>query len=436
LRTMAHDDRGDGIRVLVPQRNQIELRSFDLESTLGLDHRARGLWTFVCKLDLSAFYDAIKARGSEPGRSATDPRILLTLWLYATSEGIGSAREVDRVCRRDDAYRWICGGVSVNHHMLSDFRVDHGEKLDDLMTQVLAVLMRQGVVKLKRVAQDGMRVRASAGASSFRREKSLGVCLERARARVEELRREIAEDPQAHVSKQRAARERAARERESAVERALKELPKVQAVKKRTRESGKSKKVGEARVSTTDPEARVMKMSDGGFRPAYNVQLATDVDSRVIVGVGVINSGSDKGQVNPILDDIERRTGKVPAEHLADAGFNDKAGIEQASARGVTLYTPSLKPAKRRAESKKSHHKADTEAVKAWRARMETEEAKGIYKERAATSETVNADLRCWRGLDRLQVRTQAKVKTVTVWCALTYNVMRWMKASEAMAVS
>jgi transposase len=429
---MAHDDRADGIRVLIPQRNQIELRAHDLESTMATDHRVRSIWAFVSRLDLSQFYGAIKARGSDPGRSATDPRILLTLWLYATSEGIGSARQVDRLCKRDDAYRWICGGVPVNYHKLSDFRVDHGEKLDDLMTQVLAVLLREGIIKLRQVAQDGMRVRASAGASSFRREKSLHACLEKARQRVEELRREIAEDPAAHVSRQQAAEERAAREREEAINRALVELPKVQGAKKRARESGK-KKVGEARVSTTDPEARVMKMGDGGFRPAYNVQLATDVESRVIVGVGVINNGSDKRQVGPILDDIQRRTGILPREHLADAGFNDRAGIDAAAERGVTMYTPPVK-AKPRADGQKSHHKPESAVVQAWRARMETEEAKKLYRQRAATAETVNADLRCWRGLDRLRVRGQSKVLTVTLWAALTYNIMQWIKAGPVIA--
>jgi DDE family transposase len=273
------------------------------------------------------------------------------------------------------------------------------------------------------------------GAASFRREATLHACLETARRRVAELQREITEDPAAHTARRRAAQERVAREREQAVERALKELPKVQAVKQRTREAIKKKKVGEARVSTTDPEARVMKMSDGGFRPAYNVQLATDVESRFIVGVEVINSGSDKRNVPPMLDQVKRRTGRYPEAHLADAGFNDLASIEATTARSVTIYTPVLKlVARPRAAGKKSHHKADSEAIGKWRERMETPEAKEAYKQRAATAETVNADLRCWRGLDRLHARGQVKVRTTAVWAALTYNILRALSLARTYA--
>jgi hypothetical protein len=303
------------------------------------------------------------------------------------------------------------------------------------MTQLLAVLVHQGVIRLKRVAQDGMRVRASAGAASFRRRKSLEACLEKARQRVAELRRKIAEDPAAQVAKRRAAQERAAREREAAIERALSELPKVEAVKQRSRETlSKKKKVAEARVSTTDPEARVMKMGDGGFRPAYNVQLATDVESRFIVGVDVINSGSDKAQVPPMLEQVVQRTGCLPEEYLADAGFNDLASIEEVTARGVTMYTPVLKPGRARKEGAKSHRKADPAAIRAWRDRMGTPEAQAIYKNRAATAETANADLRRWRGLDRFPARGIEKARTTTMWAALTHNILRLITLSSAEA--
>lgn len=165
-------------RVLEADRKQIRMAAVDMEELLPPDHRARSIWDAVGGLDLSAFYREIVARGSAPGRPAVDPKILVALWLYATTEGIGSARHVARLCERDDAYRWICGGVSVNHHLLSDFRVMREGELDELLTQVIAVMMHQGLVTLKRVAQDGMRVRASAGAASFRREESLRACLE------------------------------------------------------------------------------------------------------------------------------------------------------------------------------------------------------------------------------------------------------------------
>lgn len=414
--------RQDPPRVLTADRRQLQWRTCDLEATLPPDHAARAIWSALEKLDLARFYAPIAARGSEPGRPAIDPRILLALWLYATSQGVGSAREIARRCETDDAYRWICGGVSVNHHTVSDFRVDHPEALDDLMTQVLAVLTHAGLVELHRTAQDGMRVRASAGASSFRREKSLQACLVAAREQVAQAKREAEQPDTGRTARERAAAERAAHEREDRVARALAELPQVRAAKET--ETAKE----QARVSTTDAEARVMKMGDGGFRPAYNVQLATDTASRVIVGVGVTNSGSDAGQMGPMLQDIEQRTGDKPGEHLVDGGFARLDAIEQAGTDGVTVYAPVPTPRK---EGLDPHQPkpGDGDAVAAWRQRMGTAEAKAIYKQRAATAETVNADLRTWRGLDRFRVRGRGKVRSVVLWSAITYNLMRWIAA-------
>jgi transposase len=412
---------GDGeVRILSAQRRQLELRTFDLDATLPGEHRARLLWAAVERLDLSKFYAAIKARGELPGRPAIDPKILVTLWLYATSEGVGSARAVARRCSSEDAYRWICGGVGINHHTLSDFRVVHGAAVDDLLTQVLAVLMRQGLVKLQRVAHDGMRVRASAGASSFRREKSLRECLEKARVHVERLRKDLERDPSAASTRERAAQERAAQERQSRLDRALAELPKVQAAKKRQR-GKKFRPVSEARVSSTDPDARVMKMADGGFRPGYNVQLSTDTDSRIIVEYDVTNSGSDMGLVEPMLDAVERRTGSLPADHLVDGGFARKQSIEEAHERGVRIYAPPMKRGRATIPRKRN----ESAAVASWRARMDSAEGQAIYALRAAVAETVNADLRCHRSLDRIPVRGEAKVRAVVSWNVLAYNLMR-----------
>lgn len=403
--------------MLAANRRQVELRPCDLEGLLPADHPARAIWAVVERLDLSRFYEAIEARAGQAGRPAIDPKILVTLWLYATSEGEGSAREIARRCEAHDAYRWICGGVSVNHHTLSDFRVGHLQALDGLMTQLLAVLMHQGLVQIRRVAQDGMRVRASAGAASFRREPTLKKCLAEAHEQVERTKRRI-DAPAQESSRSRAAQERAAREREERITRALEELPKVEAV--RALRNAK----GEARVSTTDPEARVMKMADGGFRPAYNVQLATDTESRVIVGVQVTNVGSDRSQMLPMIDEIERRAGAKPEQHLVDGGFVRKEAIDTAAAEGVTVLAPLPKT---RAEGTDPHERkaGESDAIAAWRERMETPEAKETYKLRAATAETVNADLRCWRGLDRFSVRGKTKTLSVVLWCALAYNVLR-----------
>ena len=412
--------------MLEANRTQLEWRSYDLESTLPEEHEARLIWAALGRLDLSRFYEGIAARESRPGRPPNDPRVTLCLWIYATSQGVGSARELESLCSGDDAYRWILGGLSVNHHSLSDFRNEHGDAVDGLMTELLGVLMHKGLVTLKRVAQDGMRVRASAGASSFRRESTLKKSLAEARAQVSTLRQAIEQEPAAHAARQRAAKQRAAEEREQALTNALAQMPAVKAAKKRSRKRGK-RKVSPARVSTTDPEARVMKMPDGGYRPAYNVQLATDTGTRFIVGVDVSNIGSDMSLMTPMLEQIEKRLGRAPVEHLVDGGFAAKEAIDCATARGVTVFAPVLTPAKKRRRGSKPTWR-DSNAVRDWRARMKTEAAKTIYKQRASTAETVNADLRCWRGLDRFRVRGTTKVLAVIRLAAFTYNLRRLIR--------
>lgn len=265
-------------RVLMPNRLQMELRPSDLESLLPEGHRARIVWGYVERQDLSTMYEPIKSLEGGAGRTAIAPEILYALWLYATLEGVGSARGLERLTQSHDAYRWICGGVQVNYHTLSDFRADQGVALDGLLTDGVASLMAAGAVKLKRVAQDGMRVRASAGAGSFRRKGKLESCLEQAREQVETLKRQIEEDPGALSRRSQGARERAVHEREERIKKALERLPELARIKQKQGKDG-----GEARASTTDAEATVMKMGDGGFRPAYNAQYATDSESQVIV---------------------------------------------------------------------------------------------------------------------------------------------------------
>jgi transposase len=305
-------------RVLLAERNQIELRAVDLDATIALNHPARNVWAFVEGLDLSALYGDIGSVEGRAGRAAIDPKILMALWLYATVDGVGSAREIERLTQAHDAYRWICGGVNVNHHTLSDFRCARLDLLDDWLTHSVAVLTEQDLVKLERVAQDGMRVRASAGAASFRRRSTLERCLEEAQAQVEVLKREIEADPDASNQRRRAARERAAVERQQRIVQALEQLAQVEEQKKKKPIAKKGneseeqyQKRSEARASSTDSEARVMKMADGGYRPAYNVQFSTATDSQIIVGVDVINIGSDQGQLSPMLDQVEQRYGEA-----------------------------------------------------------------------------------------------------------------------------
>ena len=402
-------------RLREANRTQVCLRPVDLESLLPEDHRARIVWAYVEGLDVTPLYERIQAVEGEAGRSATDPKILLALWLYATLETVGAARALNRLCTAHIAYQWLCGGVPMNYHTLADFRTAHGAFLDTLLTQGVAALMAEGLVELERVAQDGVRVRASAGAASFRRRKTLEACLAEAEAQVRTLRAELEADPGATTARQRAARERAARERQARVAQALAHLPALEA-KKKPDERPK------ARASTTDPEARVMKMADGGYRPAHNLQFAADTASQVIVGVDATNAGTDHGQLAPMVAQVEERHQQPPAAMLVDGGFATKEDIAAVSDR-TTVYAPVQKP-KDPTRDPHAPLPTDTPAVAAWRQRMGTPEAQAIYKERAATAECVNAQARN-RGLRQLCVRGLAKVRVIALWYALAHNLMR-----------
>jgi transposase len=258
------------------ERRQIEWQAFSLDQLLQDDHPARLVWAYVESLDVSPWYEQIRAVEGHVGRSPIDPKILLAVWLYATIDGVSSARKLDRLCRDHIAYRWLCGGVTVNYHTLADFRVEHVDRLDTLLTKSVAALLHQGLVSLNRVAQDGMRVRASAGSSSFARRPKLEDALVQAEAQVKALKREADdEDGSAESRRQQAAEQRAAEERAARIRQALEQLPEIQQKMER-RKTGSSET---ARASTTDPEARRMKMADGGFRPAYNVQFVTAADA-------------------------------------------------------------------------------------------------------------------------------------------------------------
>lgn len=403
-------------RLQVPVRNQVEIMMAALDALLPPDHPARVVWAFVEQQDLSVLYARIRATQDRPGRTPIDPRLLMALWLNATLDGVGAARELARRCEEDLGYRWLCGGVSVNYHTLSDFRVAHGDFLDDLLTRDVASLMHEGLVELTRVAQDGMRVRASAGASSYRRAPTLEHCLEEAQAQVEALRKETQEQSEAGTRRVRAARERAARERQERVQRALAKSAELQAKKS-------DKKKEKVRVSTTDPEVPVMKMGDGGFRPAANVELATDTAAQIITGVEVTGRGSDQGEMPPMVEQHQQRYAARPGTILVDGGFANKEDIETVSDVGCTVLAPVSKP-------KDAHRDRfvplpdDSEAVAAWRQRMGTSEAQELYKERASTAECVNAIARN-RGLRQFTVRGLRKIKAVVLWYVLAHNLMR-----------
>jgi transposase len=409
-------------------RDQVCFRAASLDELIPQEHPVRIIWDYALSADLSGLYQNIKAVQRHAGRPPIDPRILFALWLYATTRGVGSARLLEELCRDKIDYQWICGDVSVNYHTLADFRRDRAGLLDDLLTQSVAVLMTEGLVDLERVAQDGMRVRASAGAASFRRKPTLEEALADAQAQVERLRQEQEDDPKASNERQKQARRRAAEDRVARVQAALKRLPELEA-KKKPDEKDK------ARCSTTDPEATVMKMANGGFNPAYNIQFATDTKSQIIVGVDVVTTGSDQGQMPPMVGQIQQRYGQAPGEYEVDGGFAKHEDIEAVSAPaiGCTVYAPVPKPKDPKVD-RHAPHAGDSAAVAEWRRRMGTEEAKEIYKDRAATAECVNALARR-RGLVQLAVRGLAKVRVVALWVALAHNVRR-MAALRAAAAN
>jgi transposase len=406
-------------------RQQVEMRLASLDALLPADHRARLVWALVQDYDLSAFYAQIEAVEGAPGHPAIDPALLLAVWLYATLEGVGSARALERLCAEHLAYQWLLGGVSVNYHTLADFRVTREAALDAVLTHSVAALMREGLVDLTQTAQDGVRLRASAGASSFRRAETLAECLTQAEQHVQQLKQtpEHAADPTgpAPTARQAAARERAARERLARVKQALQAVEQLDAAKAKRREKKRRARV--VRASTTDPDARVTKMADGGFRPAYNGQVSVDMGSRIIVGVDVGNT-ADPQQLEPMLEQTQTRYAQVPAEHYVDGGFRTNAGITAARVRGVTLYTPLPRARADRAQPPHTLWPSDSPAVREWKQRMQTDAAKAKYKARAATVEWANALLRN-RGLQRVLVRGLTKVRAVLLWFALAHNLLQ-----------
>jgi transposase len=393
-----------------------------LDELIREDHPVRSVWQYVESLDLSKFYQEIHAVEGGVGRDAVDPRILLALWLFATIEGVGSARRLAELCTRDFAYLWICGEVTVNRDLLNSFRSNHPAELDALMTQTIGLLLHHDLVSLTRVAQDGMRVRASAGTNSFRRQQTLEAHLQAAREQVERMRQE-GDDDQAGRSRQEAARQRAAQERLARLEAAIAEREKVQRQKDQ-QPANKRKPPNQARASMTDPEARVMKMADGGYRPAYNVQYATAAGSRVIVGVAVTNAGADSGQMEPMVDQLQQNFQRLPQEYLADGGFSSRDDTTRLEQRGVKVYAPLKKEQKllEQGQDPYARQRHDSDEYYAYRQRMKTDEAKEIYKERSAIAEFPNAGCRN-RGLQQFVLRGLQKARLVAVWQAIAHNL-------------
>lgn len=414
-------------RVARPQRNQIEWRPAALDELLPADHQARLVWSYVQLLDLEPLYAEIEVDGNTRGRTAIAPEVLVSLWLFATIEGIGSARELDRRCERDIAYRWLCGGVSVNYHTLSDFRVQRGKFLERTLVDTVAALIHQGLIPLNTIAQDGMRVRADAGKSSFRRKPTLEELQQQAQEHLDQLKKESDSDSerQAGDARRKAAQERAAREREERIKEALKQHE-VLSQQREDRKKGEGEKT---RVSTTDPDARNMKMANGGFDPAFNVQFATDGDTRVIVAVDVINEGSDTQQLPPMLDKIDASYGKTPAKTLVDGGFvnNDSVkAAERDDRTQVICEVPHAGRLRRHGHDPHARQRRDSDEYVRYRERMALPENQALYKQRPSIAEFPNAVCRN-RGLRQFNVRGLLKAKAVALWHALAFNFTRFL---------
>jgi transposase len=422
-----------GLHLQRVNREDIVFIPVCLAELLPPEHLARQLWRLVDEvLDLSAFYAARVVREGQRGRPAIDPKILVALWLFATMQGVQAARDVARLCVEHLAYIWLCGGVAVSDHTLSDFRVQHVDALDALLTWVVQTMAVAGLVDWQLVAHDGMRVRASAGGGSFHRQPTLAAHLAQAQAQrtAAEATQQAPETdtaPRACTRAGRAARVRAAQGRVARLQQALAELPAAEAAKVR---NGQPR--DQARVSSTDPQARVMKMADGGFRPAYNWQLASDSLCDVIVGVAVSAIGGDQALLVPMLEEILHRYGHLPRYWAVDGGFL-KLEVLEAWDTQVTILSPTPKPKDAAREAQRYVPlPTDSPAVAAWRTRMGTDEAKVLYQQRAAIAELSNAQARTENGVQQSVVRGLIKVWCTALWMALAHNLRIWLRQAFA----
>jgi transposase len=452
---------------------------------------ARAIWEMTGHLNLTRYRAEVRAVEGAAGRAAIDPRVLISLWVYAYSERVSSAREVERRCAYHPAYLWLTGCEAVNHHTLSDFRVDHQEALDDLFAQLLAMLSREGLMTLEQVAHDGTKVKAGARGKSFHREKTVQEHLEAAQERVRAMG-----DPRDEAADRRtqAARQRAAREKVERLEQAVEELKKVQAAREGRAEPA------ERRVSETDPEARIMKQADGGSAPSHNVQISTDTAHGIIVGASVTQEASDQKQLVPAGEEVERQNGRGPGQIVVDEGYTTRENILAASERGWDLIGGTLQPDRQAQERRWQRRGVDpgfypeqfrydaasnsytcpagkelpyrttqkdrvgvgyvvyrarptdcrgcplragcqpgksgrrivrTEnapTVAAYVAKMQTAEAQTAYRRRGPVAEFSNLWLKTKLGLRQFCVRGLRKARCEVLWACLTYNIQQWFR--------
>jgi len=462
-------------------RQQLVLRTVDVEQLLEPEHLARAIWEMTGRLDLTPYTDAVRAVEGWAGRPPIDPRLLIALWVYAYSEKVSWAREIERRCAYHPAYQWLTGCEVINHHTLSGFRVQHQKALDGLFAQRLAILSSEGLITLEQVVHDGTKVKAAASGKSFHREPTLRAHLAAAEQRVQAMG-----DPREEEAAGRSerAQQRAAREKVARLEQALEELKKVQAAPEGRKEKA------ERRASETDPEARVMKQGDGGYAPSHNVQISTDTAHSLIVGVGVTLEASDQQQRVPALEEVEKQNGRAPDPIIVDDGYTTRENVLAADERGLDLIgstmekdaeavrkglekrglDPAFYPQNFRydpetnaytcPQGKRLPHRAtrrrragvehqvyqaraacqpgkqgrmivrseNVPAVAAYVAKMQTEAARAAYRRRAPVVEFSNLWLKTKLGLRQFCVRGLQKARCEVLWACLTYNIQQWYR--------
>lgn len=416
------------MKLIGPCRNQIKIQFNDLETLLPPEHLARSVWSFVDQMDTRPCFEYVNTFLNEKGRSTTSPKVLLAVWIYSILDGNCSARKLETLCLQHNAYKWIVGEAPINRTMLADFRSRNPIKFEDLLTNCLAVMFKAGLIKDEDFSQDGTRIKANAGLNSFKREESLKKIKEEIQSYIEELFKEVPEN--LYEKREKEKQTRIKQERLERVEKALEMLEKEKAIKKENgdkhRDSTTKEDLKNVRASTTDPVVRKMKMGDGGFRLAYNVQLATGINSRVIFGVDVVTT-LDPGTAPRLMAKVHSRLAKLnmpcPKNWIADAAYSGKEDVT-AAAELFPLCNYYAPPKVGKGDPKK-YQRNDTQAVKDWRDKIDTPEIKEIYKKRSSTAEFSNAQMKNF-GLKTFLVRGISKVKGMALLHAIALNIRRY----------
>ncbi len=415
-------------RLRRPCRNQMEMKIGCLDDLIPEEHRARDIWRFVEKMDTSPCFNTIKSVYRRAGRPTTSPKVLLALWIYSILDGNLSARKLEELCLNHNVYKWIAGGTPINRTMLAEFCSINPIKFEDLLTNCLAVMVEAGVLTGKDFGQDGTRIKANAGFSSFRTKETLKKIKAEVQEHIRELREEVAKDSDVYKTKKLCM----AQEKNQQIEKALKNLEQFKKEKvengKKNHKIPKEEDLEKMRASMTEPEVRKMKMGDGGYRLAYNIQFATEMDSRVIFGADVVNT-LDPGTSPKMMCRVHSRLKKLnlaPAKNwVADAAYSGKKDIEEvANLFPDCCYYAPPKPCK--GIDPKKELKNDSEAVKKWRRMIDTEEVNEVYKNRCSTTEFSNMQVKN-RGLREFLVRGLGKVKGIVNLHALTQNISRYI---------